>query len=222
MTRSSATRSPASSLIECVQRADGLDEGDQLISTQHAERLKAARINVKSASSMSEMNKSIEEKVITKTSESIASLMTLSKKKKKRHSCCGKVQTPRAPRTAAVTLEPRIRARLPSAPWSSLKGCVTGSEGSERVNSVGDVMTAVAQQLVSVVIRADSVLFQLYSGGDMQFWCGRNLDQGVLVAVARVSRVSRVAKGTTQLEERDHPDVRSLKTDKPSLCRSAA
>ena len=34
-------------------------------------------------------------------------------------------------------------------------------------------MTALTQQLVSVVIEADSVLFQLYTGGDMQLWCGK-------------------------------------------------
>ena len=34
-------------------------------------------------------------------------------------------------------------------------------------------MTALTQQLVSVVIEADSVVFQLYTGDDMQFWCGK-------------------------------------------------
>ena len=31
---------------------------------------------------------------------------------------------------------------------------------------------------------------QLYSGGDVQLWCGRKLDHGVLTEVARVSRVA--------------------------------
>ena len=41
-------------------------------------------------------------------------------------------------------------------------------------------MNALAQQPVSVAIEADSIFFQLYSGGVMQFWCGTKLDHGVL------------------------------------------
>ena len=39
-------------------------------------------------------------------------------------------------------------------------------------------MTALAQQLVSVAIEADSVFYQLYSGGDMQ--SGLTLDVQVV------------------------------------------
>ena len=48
-----------------------------------------------------------------------------------------------------------------------------------RVNSVGALMTALAQQPVSVAMEADSVVFQ-YLGGAMQFCGGTKLDHGVL------------------------------------------
>ena len=77
-------------------------------------------------------------------------------------------------------------------------------------------MTALAQQLVSVVTRADSAPFQMFSGGDMHFWCGRKLDHGVLTEVARVSRMTGKrddAVGRFTRSECDHHDVRSLETD---------
>ena len=51
----------------------------------------------------------------------------------------------------------------------------------ERVD-VENILTVLAKQHVSVVIRADSVLFQFYSDVGMQFWCGRKTDHGVLTA----------------------------------------
>ena len=48
------------------------------------------------------------------------------------------------------------------------------------VNNVESLLDALAQQPVSVAIEADSLFFQLYSGGVMMFWCGINLDHGVL------------------------------------------
>jgi len=59
------------------------------------------------------------------------------------------------------------------------QGSVTGFK-DVTVNSVEALMTALAQQPVSVAIEADSIFFQLYSGGVMQFWCGTKLDHGVL------------------------------------------
>ena len=47
------------------------------------------------------------------------------------------------------------------------------------VNIVEAHMDALVQEPVSVAIEADSVSFQLYSGGVMTFWCGTNLDRGV-------------------------------------------
>merc|ERR1712196_523285 len=58
-------------------------------------------------------------------------------------------------------------------------GSVTGFK-DVTVNSVEALMTALAQQPVSVAVEADSIFFQLYSGGVMQFWCGTKLDHGVL------------------------------------------
>ena len=60
-------------------------------------------------------------------------------------------------------------------------GSVTGFKGVT-VNSVEAHMDALVQEPVSVAIGADSVFFQLYSGGVMTFWCGTNLDRGVLSA----------------------------------------
>lgn len=48
-------------------------------------------------------------------------------------------------------------------------------------NSELALMTAVAQQPISVAIEADQNVFQLYSGGVMTAKCGTNLDHGVLV-----------------------------------------
>jgi len=47
-------------------------------------------------------------------------------------------------------------------------------------NSETALMTAIAQQPVSVAIEADQDSFQLYSGGVMTKACGTNLDHGVL------------------------------------------
>jgi C1A family cysteine protease len=58
-------------------------------------------------------------------------------------------------------------------------GSVTGFK-DVTVNSVEALMDALVQQPVSVAIEADSMFFQLYSGGVMTFWCGTNLDHGVL------------------------------------------
>ena len=60
-------------------------------------------------------------------------------------------------------------------------GSVTGFK-DVTVNSVEAHMDALVREPVSVAIGADSVLFQLYSGGVMTFWCGTNLDRGVLAA----------------------------------------
>ena len=51
-------------------------------------------------------------------------------------------------------------------------------------------MTALTKQPASVVIRADTVLFQLYSGGVLQVWCGRKLDHEVFTDVVRVKRMT--------------------------------
>lgn len=48
-------------------------------------------------------------------------------------------------------------------------------------NSELALMTAVAQQPVSVAVEADQSIFQLYSGGVVTGSCGTNLDHGVLV-----------------------------------------
>ena len=47
-------------------------------------------------------------------------------------------------------------------------------------NSELALMTAVAQQPVSVAVEADQSIFQLYSGGVVTGSCGTNLDHGVL------------------------------------------
>jgi C1A family cysteine protease len=48
------------------------------------------------------------------------------------------------------------------------------------VNSETALMTAVAQQPVSVAVEADQSVFQFYSGGVMSSACGTQLDHGVL------------------------------------------
>ena len=60
-------------------------------------------------------------------------------------------------------------------------GSVTGFK-DVTVNSVEAHMDALVQEPVSAAIEADSVSFQLYSGGVMTFWCDTNLDRGVLSA----------------------------------------
>jgi cathepsin L len=49
-----------------------------------------------------------------------------------------------------------------------------------QTNSDTALMTAVAQQPVSVAVEADQASFQFYSGGVMTAACGTNLDHGVL------------------------------------------
>ena len=156
----------------------------QFISTRHAERLRAVRCHDENASSMSEMNKLIEKKVIEKTvetrgvncrrekaSEPIASLMSVSKNKRDR--CSGDIQTPCSLRTATVTPEPWRDVLDFEWHHEARSRTCHRIQGHERVNSVEALMTALTQQLVSVVIEADSVLFQLHIGGDMQFWSGK-------------------------------------------------
>jgi C1A family cysteine protease len=48
------------------------------------------------------------------------------------------------------------------------------------VNSETALMTAIAQQPVSVAVEADQSVFQLYAGGVMDSACGTQLDHGVL------------------------------------------
>ena len=48
------------------------------------------------------------------------------------------------------------------------------------VNSETALMTAIAQQPVSVAVEADQSVFQFYSGGVMDSTCGTQLDHGVL------------------------------------------
>ena len=48
------------------------------------------------------------------------------------------------------------------------------------VNSETALMTAIAQQPVSVAVEADQSVFQFYSGGVMDSACGTQLDHGVL------------------------------------------
>ena len=48
-------------------------------------------------------------------------------------------------------------------------------------NSVSALMTAVAQQPVSIAIQANQIAFQSYSTGVLTGRCGTNLDHGVLV-----------------------------------------
>ena len=48
-------------------------------------------------------------------------------------------------------------------------------------NSELALMTAVAQQPISIAVEADQSVFQLYSGGVMTGKCGTNLDHGVLL-----------------------------------------
>ena len=54
--------------------------------------------------------------------------------------------------------------------YSYNQGCVTGFKDVNASTALRNIMTVSAQQHVSVVVvRTDSVRFQLYSGGDMQF-----------------------------------------------------
>jgi len=75
-------------------------------------------------------------------------------------------------------------------PYKAVDGtCVSkGLPSAARISSFKDVptnsetalMTAIAQQPVSVAVEADQDAFQLYGGGVMTKACGTNLDHGVL------------------------------------------
>ena len=75
------------------------------------------------------------------------------------------------------------------------QGYVTGLKGVT-VNSVEALMTAVlTQQIVSVVIRADSVPFQLYSSGDMQsFGAARNSTMKFFQSVGALTAARIIGK----------------------------
>ena len=76
-------------------------------------------------------------------------------------------------------------------PYTARDGACNKQEASEVIatissytdvptNSETALMTALAQQPVSVAVEADQSSFQLYSGGVMTAACGTNLDHGVL------------------------------------------
>ena len=127
---------------------------------------------------MSETNKLIEENVIRKTSEPIAP-MTRSKKNAvwtrpwRKAMCDEDSDSYTGTKTTCSTSSCTVKLA---------QGCVAVFK-DVAVNSVEALTTALPRQLVSVVIRGDSVLFQLYFGGT-QFWCGRKLDHGVFTDVA--------------------------------------
>jgi len=67
-------------------------------------------------------------------------------------------------------------------------GCITGIPRGDvtgyrdvSTDSAHALMSAVAQQPVSIAIEADKPVFQHYSGGVLSGMCGANLDHGVLV-----------------------------------------
>jgi len=62
---------------------------------------------------------------------------------------------------------------------SDIAASITGFKDVP-TNSELALMTAIAQQPVSVAVEADQSVFQLYSGGVMTAKCGTNLDHGVL------------------------------------------
>ena len=64
------------------------------------------------------------------------------------------------------------------------------------VNSIVGLMTILSQQPCSVAIEDDSLSFQLYAGGILQFWCGTNLDHDGLPSV--VSRQQGGLYGSPQ------------------------
>ena len=105
------------------------------------------------------------------------------------------------PRTPTVASEPGfvLDIELHRGPRSWM---CHQNQGRERANSVEDIMTVLTKQPVSVVIRADTVIFQLCSGGVLQVWCGRKLDHEVFTEVVRVKRMTVVSEvsacGTTE------------------------
>ena len=64
------------------------------------------------------------------------------------------------------------------------------------VNSIVGLMTILSQQPCSVAIEDDSLSFQLYPGGILQFWCGTNLDHDRLPSI--VSRQQDGLYGSPQ------------------------
>ena len=79
-------------------------------------------------------------------------------------------------------------ARTKVTTWSSTvelaQGCVTGlRDRQHRRGSHDSFHPAVFSAVVEVI----SVLFQLYPGGDMQFWCGTKLDHEFLQAVVALT-----------------------------------
>merc|ERR1711976_792021 len=67
-----------------------------------------------------------------------------------------------------------------SCTWGLAKGAVTGYKDVSP-NSMSAMMSAVAQQPVSIAIEADKSVFQLYKSGVLQSTCGSQLDHGVLL-----------------------------------------
>ena len=76
------------------------------------------------------------------------------------------------PYTATGPNTCKAKGRAVAATLSSFKDVPTNSETA--------LMTAIAQQPVSVAVEADQNNFQFYSGGVMTKACGTNLDHGVL------------------------------------------
>ena len=166
-------------VVEHVQRSDGpVDprklQGDPVISTQHAERLRAVRRNDESAPSMSDVHKLIVEKMIKKASEPPASLATLSRKE-------AAVAATRPRRTPRQHRRQRQSHRSQTYDFEQQRDARSRVrhriQGRERVDSVEALMTALTQQPAPAVIGANSVLFQSHSGGDMHFWCGMEFSQ---------------------------------------------
>jgi len=65
--------------------------------------------------------------------------------------------------------------------WTNVDGSAPAGFTDVQPNSVADLMSAVAQQPVSIAIQANQAAFQLYKSGVLTGKCGQNLDHGVLV-----------------------------------------
>jgi C1A family cysteine protease len=65
--------------------------------------------------------------------------------------------------------------------WTNVDGSAPAGYTDVKPNSVADLMSAVAQQPVSIAIQANQAAFQLYKSGVLTGKCGQNLDHGVLV-----------------------------------------
>merc|ERR1711868_100723 len=85
---------------------------------------------------------------------------------------------PCARRTVTVTPQERALARLRVA-LGLAQGSVTGYKDVS-TDSEQALMSAVAQQPVSIAIEADQSSFQSYSSGVLTASCGTKLDHGVL------------------------------------------